>query len=249
MRNFIIILINQPCYSYFMGIQDKKQFKGNILILCAHSDDQVLGAGGAASKYAREGYKVYTFIFSYGESSHPHVERKHVATTRVSESREADKILGGSGVFFLGLKDAKIGADFDERKMKPKLIRILQDYKPKKIFTHSEDDLLPDHRAVREVVLGAYDYLNRKENFSCDVYSFDVWNIWNLKKRNKPALVVDITQNFKYKIKALHEFRSQINFFSHTYFVNLLYIGVYIRAVVNGIRFRCKLAEVFYKIR
>lgn len=234
-----------------MGVSDKKtrKSKGNILILCAHSDDQVLGAGGAAAKYAKEGYKVYTFIFSYGESSHPHVEKKYVAQTRVDESKEADKILGGSGVFFLGLKDTKIGEDFYNKEMTPKLVRIIRDYKPKKIFTHSEDDFLPDHRAVKEVVLHAYDFVNKNEGFVCDVYSFDVWNIWNLKKRDKPALIVDITQTFKYKIKALHEFRSQINVFSHTYFVNILYLGVYVRAFINGIRFKCKLAEVFYKIR
>ena len=221
---------------------------GNILVLCAHSDDQILGVGGAVAKYAKEGYNVYTFIFSYGESSHPHIQKKHVAKMRVEESKEADKIIGGAGVFFLGLADTKIGKDFNAKNMKPKLVRILRDYKPKKIFTHSEDDLLPDHRAVREIVLDSYDFLAKK-GFSSEVYSFDVWNIWNLKKRDKPALVVDITQTFKLKIKALHKFRSQINVFSYTYLVNVLYLGVYLRAFINGIRFGYKLAEVFYKIR
>ena len=223
--------------------------KGNILVICAHSDDQVLGPGGAMAKYAREGYNVYTFIFSYGEVSHPHLKRGSVAKTRVNESKEADTIIGGKGVFFLGLKDGQMKNDFERKKMMPKLKRILVDYKPKKIFTHSSDDMLPDHRFIREITLKTYDLLRKETNMKSDIYSFDVWNIWNFKKRKDPRLVVDITGTFKYKIKALHEFRSQINIFSHTYLVNILYIAVYVSAFMNGLKYGFKAAEVFYKQR
>jgi len=232
----------------FMPANNSKN-KGNVLIICAHSDDQVLGTGATMAKLAREGYNVYSFIFSYGESSHPHMKLSHVAKTRVAESKDADSIIGGKGVFFLGLKDTKIGKDFADKKMFAKLERIFKDYKPKKIFTHSIDDALPDHRSVRDIVVNTYDKLNENNGFKTDIYSFDVWNIWNLKKRYKPALVVDVTPYFKYKIKALHAFKSQINVFSYTYLVNILYLGVYVRAVINGLRYGYRLAEVFYKIR
>ncbi len=221
----------------------------NILVICAHSDDQVLGSGGAMAKYASEGYNIYTVIFTYGEVSHPHYQFRHIAKTRVAESREADSILGGKGVFFLGIKDGKILESFNEKKKMPLLKRMILQYSPEKIFTHSVDDPLPDHRAVRSLVLDAYDYLNKKNKFSCDVYSFDVWNIWNIKKRKDPKLVVDIGNTFHKKIKALHAFRSQINFFSHTIGVNILYLGVYVRAFINGLKYGFKSAEVFYKIR
>ena len=38
-----------------------------ILVLCAHSDDQVLGIGATIAKYSEEGKKVYVMIFSNGE--------------------------------------------------------------------------------------------------------------------------------------------------------------------------------------
>lgn len=223
--------------------------KGNILVICAHSDDQVLGAGASMAKLSREGYNIYSFILSYGESSHPHMKLSHVAKTRVSESKEADAILGGSGVFFMGLKDTKIGKDFQDRDMSSKLKRIFKDYKPKKIFTHSLDDLLPDHKAVRKIVVDTYDELNEETGFKTEIYSFDVWTAWKIKERYEPMLVYDVTSHFKYKIRALHAFKSQINVFSYTYLVNLLYVGAYISAFINGLRFGYRLAEVFHRLR
>jgi len=228
--------------------QDVKT-KGNILVICAHSDDQVLGPGGAMAKYAREGYNVYTIIFSYGEGSHPHMKLSYVAKTRVLESKEADSIIGGKGVVFLALKDGKLKEDFIRKKMRDRFKRLVLKYEPCKIFTHSMDDFLPDHRFVMETVLDACESLSRKGLLDPEVYSFDVWNLWGLKKRRAPKLVVDITDTFKYKIKALHEFKSQINFFSHTILVNILYLAVYVKAFMNGVKYGYKTAEVFYRIR
>jgi len=227
----------------------QQQEKKNILVVCAHSDDQVIGPGGAMAKFAREGYDVYTIIFSYGELSHLHLKKPYVAKVRVKESKLADKIIGGKGVFFLGLKDGAIRQDYLNKKMDKKITNIFLKYEPLMIFTHSKDDLLQDHRFVRESVLKIYDSLAKKKKLKSDVYSFDIWNLWNLMKRNKPKLVIDISKTFKYKIQALKEFKSQINFFSHTFLVNFLFLAIYIKAYINGLRFGFKKAEVFHKIR
>ncbi len=220
-----------------------------ILVVCAHSDDQVIGPGGAMAKFAREGYNIQTIIFSYGEFSHPHMKRSYIAKVRVDESRQADKIIGGRGVMFLGLKDGSLKEDYHKKKMKKKLGDLFLKFSPEMIFTHSRDDILPDHRFVRECVLDIYDGLHSKKELSCDVYSFDVWNIWNMLKRDKPQLIVDISKTFHYKTKALSEFKSQINFFSHTFFVNILFISVYVKAYINGLSHGFKKAEVYYKLR
>lgn len=221
----------------------------NILVVCAHSDDQIIGPGGAMAKFAREGYNVHTIIFSYGEMSHPHMKRSYIAKLRVEESREADKIIGGKGVLFLALRDGVIKEEYFKKKMDKKLENLFLKFSPEMIFTHSRDDLLPDHRFVRDIVLKTYDRLNKKKKLECDVYSFDVWNIWNLLKRDKPKLVVDISKTFRFKVRALKEFKSQINFFSHTFLVNILFVAVYVKSWVYGLRYGFKKAEVFYKLR
>ncbi len=229
--------------------EKKEDGKGNILVVCAHSDDQVLGPGGTMAKYAREGYNVYTIICSYGEASHPHMKLSYIAKVRVFESKEADAIMGGKGVVFLALKDGKLREDFERRKMMSKFKRLLLSYNPSKIFTHSGEDILSDHRFVNEMVLNACDGLSKRAKFNPEIYSFDVWNLWDLRRKDAPKLVVNISDTFKYKIKALHAFKSQINFFTHTVLVNVLYLGVYVKAFVNGIKYKCRTAEVFYRLR
>ncbi|MFA6072889.1 MAG: PIG-L deacetylase family protein [Candidatus Woesearchaeota archaeon] len=244
-------LVEKSMNSKIVSLKSNSQSgsKGTILVVCAHSDDQVIGPGGAMAKYAREGYDVFTIIFSYGEGSHPHMKLSYVAKTRVLESKEADAIIGGKGVMFLALKDGHMKEDFTNKKMMDRFKRLLASYKPCKIFTHSIDDLFPDHRFVREIVLEACDSLSRKNIIDPEIYSFDIWNLWSLRKRTEPKLVVDISDTFKYKIRALHTFKSQINFFSHTILVNVLYLLVYVKAFINGKKYGFKTAEVFYKIR
>ncbi|MCF7866467.1 PIG-L family deacetylase [Candidatus Woesearchaeota archaeon] len=227
----------------------KEKNKKNILIICAHSDDQILGAGGAIAKYSKEGYNIFTVIFSYGEFSHFHMKKEHVKEMRVKESLAAENAVGGKGIILFDHRDGKVKEDVTKKKTHLELKKIIDKFKPEKIFTHSQDDLHPDHRAVLKTVLKSYDLLDKNSKSKPEIYCFEVSQLWNIKKRKLPILVVDITQEFKNKIKALHQFKSQINLFSHTYEVNLLYIGVYIRAFISGILFRKKLAEIFYKIR
>ena len=86
-----------------MAGKGKIKSKGSILVICAHSDDQIIGAGGAIAKYAREGYDIHTIILSFGESVKPHLRREVISKVRIKEAQKADKIIGGKGVVFLGL--------------------------------------------------------------------------------------------------------------------------------------------------
>src|SRR3989338_9727691 len=145
----------------------KKNSKDSILVLCAHSDDQIFGPGGAIAKYSEQGKEVFTIIFSYGETSHLHLKRKVAVKMRVEEAKEADKIIGGSGIYFLGLDEGSFIKEAGSRGINKILKRIILDKKPAKIFTHSSDDPHNDHRAVYRIVTETFD----KMRYKCDVYS------------------------------------------------------------------------------
>ena len=72
---------------------------------------------------------------------------------------------------------------------------------------------------------------------------FDVWNLFNFKKRHYVKIVVDISDTFNMKIKALKMFTSQKNS------LILLMWSVYLRAWHSGRDIKVKKAETFYKIR
>jgi len=81
-----------------------------------------------------------------------------------------------------------------------------------------------------------------KTKKSVPVFSFNVWNIFNLKQ-DKPRLVVDISQTFPTKLKALKCFKSQ-----QISLASLLW-SVYAKAFFHGIQNHTKWAEVFFKAR
>lgn len=213
--------------------------KNPVIIFCAHSDDQILGAGGTMAKYAKEGKDIYTIIFSYGVASHLWLKKSVTAEMRVKESQNADKIVGGKSVIFLGLTEGKFTQETKKRDTRKKITKMIEKIKPKKIFTHSLEDPHPDHKAVHKFVTETMD----KMKYSCDVYSFDIWNPIRIRKRSEPKLVVDITDTFKRKIKALKCFKSQ-----KISLVSLL-PSVYIKAITNGFNNNVKFAEVFIKER
>lgn len=215
--------------------------KDTIMVMCAHSDDEILGPGATLAKYAQQGKKIITVIFSYGALSMPHFKKEIAVKTRVDEAKAADKIIKGSGVLFLGLSETKLKEELIEKHQT--IINLIQKYQPSKIFTHSIDDPHPNHRAVYRAVIKALDKLE----FQPEVYTFDVWNPINFRKRSYPKLYVDVSGTFNTKLRALACFESQ---FSVIGFMNFLpWIIMYIKALIYGIKINSKYAERFFKIK
>jgi LmbE family N-acetylglucosaminyl deacetylase len=208
------------------------------MFLGAHSDDTILGGGGAMAKYAKEGKNVITIIFSFGEQSHPWLKRKHTVEMRVEEAKEAIRLLGFNNMHFLGLKEGKFAEEIKEKNIIDVLDKLVRLHKPIKIFTHSIDDPHPDHRAVYKATLELLEQTKHK----CDVYSYNVWNPVNFLKRGEPKLVVDVSDTFWLKIDALKKFQSQ-----KVALIQLIPVTV-LRAVRNGWFNGYKFAEAFRKV-
>jgi len=222
-----------------MNKRKKRTQNGCILVFCAHNDDQVIGAGGTLAKYAKQGKQFFTYIFSYGESSHPHLKRKVTIEMRVKESLEADKVLGGSGIVYFGISEGRFNEEIAEKGIEQKIRDIIKEKNPEKIFTHSIDDPHPDHKAVYYLIKKIVDDID----FRGDVYSFDIWNPIQIRKRNLPKLVVDISETFSTKIRAFRCHRSQ------KVTMIVLMWNVYLKALFNGFYNHVRYAEVFSKIK
>jgi LmbE family N-acetylglucosaminyl deacetylase len=213
--------------------------KETVMIFCAHPDDEVIGPGGTIAKYAKEGKNIVTVIFSYGESSHMWMKKKYTITTRVAEANEAGKIIGTNKTVFLGLRDGMLLQDARTRKTENMIEKLIKRYNPTRIFTHSHDDFIfPDHKAVNDTVTKVL----KKIKYEGDVFIFDIWNFITLRRRNRPKMIVDISDTFKTKVKALKCFKSQ------SFVIAELKPLIYIRAIRNGITVKAKFGEKFYKI-
>jgi len=213
--------------------------KQNVVVFCAHPDDEIIGAGGTIAKYSKEGYNVYAVIFSYGEGSHWWLKKKYTAEMRVKESQEAGKVVGVKDTVFLGLKDLHLTSEIKQPRVKQILKDIMKKYKPVKVFTHSMDDVLyKDHKAVHEIITTFLDEVK----YSGELYAFNIWTM-NVRKTDSPKLIVDISDTFGDKIKSLKCFSSQWLALAQ------LTPAVYARAMKNGFKHGYRYAEEFYKLK
>ncbi|MEA3429675.1 MAG: PIG-L deacetylase family protein [Nanoarchaeota archaeon] len=214
--------------------------QSRVLVICAHSDDQAVGLGGTLAKYAKEGKEIIVVIFSNGASSHPHLKPEFIGEIREKESKSCNKVLKVKQTIFLNLIDTKYKEEVVKYKIEEKIKRIIMLHRPDKIFTHSLDDPHMDHREVYDVVKKVFDDLR----YTGELYTFNVWNLWNIRKTYKPKLYVDISSTFKTKLHAIRCFPSQKLTMQWP-----LTWTVYIKAILFGLKHRCKYAERFFKIR
>ncbi len=213
--------------------------KERILIICAHNDDNIFGMGGTIAKYAKEGKTVKTVIFSFGALSHPHLKAEVITKRRVKESIKADKMIGGKGVTYLGLKEGKFQQEIAGKGIAGIMEKIIEKEKPDKIFTHSINDAHRDHRVVYNFVKN----LTESIKYQGSIYLFGVWIPIRIKNRNLPKMVVDITETFNKKIDAIKAHASQ-----QMTIISLLW-NVYMKAIMNGWANNYRYAEVFYKLK
>ncbi|PIN87777.1 hypothetical protein COV12_02020 [Candidatus Woesearchaeota archaeon CG10_big_fil_rev_8_21_14_0_10_32_24] len=213
--------------------------KETIIVMSAHSDDFVIGAGGTIAEYVKEGKKVISIVFSYGEKSHPWLKEKVVQKFRAEETKNAAKALGCEVIIY-DLKEGKFYEEYQEKKTEIAFLELLNNEKPTKIFTHSNEDPHPDHRIVHKITLELYKKLKQKP----ELYIYSIWNPVSFKTRH-PKLYVNITGSYKEKIKSLNAFPSQRYNAIYPLFILILF-----RAIKDGYRMKgAKFGESFYRIK
>ncbi len=215
--------------------------KNKVIFFCAHPDDETFGAGGTIAKYIKEGKQIMVVTFSYGEASHAWIKKRVTRDIRKKELANAMKIMGYQKHMNLGLTEGKFLEEAEQKNIKEEIIKIINEFKPSKIFTHSLEDRDPngDHGCVNKIVMNTLE----KMEYDGDVYGFGVWNLFSFKKNDYPQLFVDITDTFGIKLEALRQYSSQWSSMS------LLIWGVYVRAIGNGLTHGVRYAERFYKIK
>ncbi len=208
-----------------------------IIVMSAHSDDFVIGAGGTIANYIKEGKRVLAIVYSYGAKSHPWIKESEVKKFRELETYDASKILGCDTIFF-DMNELKLKEDYKEQNLERQFLDILQREKPSRIFTHSFEDPHPDHKDVHKITME----LVQKLKYKPEVYVYSVWNPVSFKTKF-PALFVSIKDSYKKKTLALKAFKSQR--YNAIYPLSLL---ILYRAIVNGIKLRTWFAEKFFRV-
>jgi len=142
---------------------------GKILVVCAHPDDDVFGAGALLSTMSAL-TEIHTIYLGNGVGSRDETPEGDV-------KRRLDAMEKANGI--MGIKNWEVGLFEDQRFDQYPIIELakwvdarVRDFQPSTIFTHSPVDLNRDHRMTHEAVMVACRPV--PESTVKYIYSFEV---------------------------------------------------------------------------
>ena len=177
----------------------------NVLVVAAHPDDEVLGAGGTAARRSAAGDRVVVVILGEGATSRGDGADSQAAVARLrQQAGAAGEVLGIDEIRFADLPDNR----FDSVDLLD-IVRVVEghlaDTGPTTVLTHHPGDVNVDHRLTFEAVLAA----TRPQPGGTvrSVLSFEVpsstdWAFGSIAPF-RPTVFVDITDTLTAKLAAL----------------------------------------------
>lgn len=192
----------------------------NVLVIAAHPDDEVLGAGGTIVRAVQEGKHVYIAILGEGILSR-YKQRMQADVSLVTKLREqaqrVGKFLGAEQVFTFDYPDNR----FDTIPMLD-LVKSIEDLierlQPEVVYTHHGGDLNIDHGLIFRATLTAVRPVSGcsvKTIYSYEVPSSTEWSMGKIYPLFQPNVFVDIRNTIDNKIKAMALYESEIRLFPH----------------------------------
>ncbi len=180
----------------------EKSVKVDVLAFGAHPDDVELGCGGTLYKLKKLGYRTAIVDLTEGElSSRGSVPERYRESARAAEILQADIRRN------LKIPDGNITVDWPNRE---KIIRQVRELKPALVFAPYPDDRHPDHIHTGRLVTEGCFYSGLKKILPEIPHHRPFRVIYYMAKYEfEPAFVVDITEEFEMKQKALRAYQSQ----------------------------------------
>jgi N-acetylglucosamine malate deacetylase 1 len=179
--------------------------KIDVLAFGPHPDDVEMGCGGLLFKLKKTGYKTGIIDLTMGElSSNGDIE------TRAKETHAASEILELDVRENLNLSDGNIVNDIESRN---RVIDMLRKYQPKMVLFPYYKDRHPDHENAHKLIKDSVFISGLvKYETSMEFFRPDIVINYMLHFEFIPSFIVDITDEFEKKVKAVTAYGSQ--FFS-----------------------------------
>lgn len=183
--------------------------KLDILALAAHPDDVELSCAGTLIKAIQQGKKAGIIDFTKGE-----LGTRGTPDTRMQESADSAAIMGLSARENLGFRDGFFKNDEDHQLA---LIRMIRKYRPEIVLANAVDDRHSDH--------GRASILSKEACFLSGLVKIETMldgvkqEAWRPKViyhyiqsiPHEPHIIVDVTETWKTKMKAIAAFKSQFH--------------------------------------
>ncbi len=176
----------------------------DVMAFSAHPDDVELMCAGTLIKLARQGYKTGVVSLSAGEMG-----SRGTPELRQKENQQAAEIMGLSVNHILDMPDGNIE---NNKNNQLKIIREIRQYHPKIVLAPYWETRHPDHgncsllvrqaafiSGLKQIDTGQPHYRPTKVIYYMELYDFN------------PSFIVDVSETFEDKIKAIRAYASQFH--------------------------------------
>jgi bacillithiol biosynthesis deacetylase BshB1 len=177
----------------------------DVLAIGPHPDDAELLCGGTLARCADQGYRTGILDLTRGEMG-----TRGTPALRSEEAADAGRILGVETRVNAGLADAGITND---RETRERVVDLLRQLRPRVVILPFLTGRHPDHRVASEMGRDAC-FLSRLERYGSGEPHRVEKILYALTFREdpvKPTFVVDITDQFDRKIRAIRCYASQFD--------------------------------------
>jgi len=178
----------------------------DALAVFAHRDDAELTAGGTLAKLARLGHRVGMLDLTEGEMG-----TRGSAATRADEASRSASVLGAAHRENLGLPDAGI---VNTPETRARLANVIRRCTPRLVITHAPRGRHPDHKATVALVRDACFVAGLAKVAPEHPPHRPLKILHAIAYREdhvKPTFVVDISDDFETKLRAIQCFGSQFD--------------------------------------
>lgn len=220
-----------------------------VLVLAAHPDDEVLGAGGSMAKWAKSGHEIKTVIAATGHTSRLDDPDQAIAEDidqLRKDAAKAARIIGVEPPQFLDLPDNRMDS-VDLLDIVKMLEEIVESFKPHRVLTQSGGDLNIDHQILFQATLTATRPMRGRSVesvWSYEVNSSSEWAFAQFQPVFRPTHYVDIGTELPQKIEAMEAYGSESRDWPHPRSPK----AIEARALMHGSTIGCEAAEAFHVV-
>jgi LmbE family N-acetylglucosaminyl deacetylase len=168
----------------------EKELSMNVLAIGAHYDDVELGCGGSLAKHVKRGDRVCVYVPTVSGYVNPQNELVRSNAAALTEAQHAMRILGVHEFISGGFETLRI--EFGED-LNREIVRIVEDQKIDRVYTHWTGDSHHDHRAValaslhscrhvRQVLMYRSNWYPSEGVFAGN-FSIDISSEWEMKEQ------------------------------------------------------------------
>ena len=215
----------------------------NYLIVVAHPDDEVLGAGATMYKLKKQGHKVAVVTMANHAAA-----RANISATLSEDQEESMKILGVDKIYTADFPNIKMNT-VPHLELVQFIEKCIEDFKAEVIITHHPSDTNNDHvmtsyaaQAAARLFQRRSDIVPLKEFLFMEVLSSTEWSFDSSANRFTPNCFVEIgLEGVEKKLEALFKYKGVMRDYPHP----RSYEALKGLAAYRGCQAGCNYAEAF----